>query len=284
MRTIAVLGSEGMLGSMVARVLSADAALHVIRAGRTGGDVRFDAASEEGSAPLNGIDAEYFINCVGVLAKDIDEHDPISLSRAHAVNGAFPSFLARIAEAKNARVIHMSTDGVFSGKGGPYDESSPCDAPDTYGKTKVLGEIDHPSFLSIRCSIVGLNPKKTGLLEWFLAQPAGSTLRGYSNHVWNGVTTLQFAEFVRDLVVKDFFEEIREKTPVFHFAPNMPLTKYELLLLFKKVFNRDVSVESGEDPKGSIARVLQSKYSFPNLFTVHERTMEDALTTFASYA
>lgn len=284
MHTIAVLGSEGMLGSMVSRVLEVSGACRVIRAGRAGGDVRFDAANGDDGAPLRTIDAKYFVNCVGVLAKDIDEHDSPSLARARVVNSEFPSFLVQVAEEKNARIIHMSTDGVFSGTGGPYDEASPCDAVDVYGKTKALGEIVHPLFLSIRCSIVGSSPKKKGLLDWFLAQPEKSTVRGFTNHVWNGVTTLQFAEFVRDLIAGDFFDAIREKTPHLHFSPNKPLTKYELLTLFRKVFNRDVSVEPAEDPKGLVSRILNGRYSFPDLFTVHELDMETALRALAPYA
>ena len=100
-------------------------------------------------------------------------------------------------------MIQIATDCVYSGKTGGYNEDSLHDALDAYGKTKSLGEVRSSTFLNIRSSIIGpeINHKVL-LLEWFLKQPKGAVLNGFSNHLWNGVTTLQFAELCLTIIKK----------------------------------------------------------------------------------
>lgn len=263
---ILVLGATGMLGHMVQKVLSQEKGWEVEGVS----SVEFDA---EGEIQL-GAKYDYVINCIGVLAGGDED-------TMHKINADFPH---RLAKATSAKIIHMSTDGVFSGNSGPYDEDSLPDAADAYGKSKLEGEVDTPNVINIRTSIIGTSPyKKKGLLEWFLAQPDGATVKGYTNHIWNGVTTLQFAQLCEKIIRNDRFEDLRAESSVFHFAPNEPVTKYELLELFKKVWHKDVNVERSEDPRGSVQRVLKTKYSGLKELFPHGVKMGEAVEELHNY-
>ncbi len=256
-----VLGSRGMLGHMVLKVLEQQKEWEV-----RGVDSRdFDV---ETFTPQDVSGYEYVINCIGALAGS-DE------AQMEKVNAEFP---LRLAKATSAKIIHMSTDGVFSGKGGPYDESSPADATDAYGRSKLEGEVNAPNVLNIRTSIIGPSPyKKKGLLEGFLSQPDGATVQGYTNHIWNGATTLQFAELCEKIIKTGMFDSLRQESSVFHFAPNGPVSKYTLLELCKEVWRKNVKIEPVEDPRGSVERVLTTKYEgIKNIFP-HGISMRDAL-------
>ena len=238
---VLILGKNGMLGHMVEYVLAADSSFMVRGVTRDDLDVTSPSAITNAAERSEAIsrhtkleellsDVDYIINCIGITARHIHDADPTSVARAIAVNAAFPHALA--AAASHARIIHMSTDGVFSGRSeAPYAEDAMPDATDTYGRTKVLGESRASNVLNIRCSIVGPSPmKREGLWEWVAAQPDGATVDGYTNHVWHGVTTLQFAEFCRRVIADDQFDKLRGDGPVLHFAPSAPVTKAELVV------------------------------------------------------
>jgi dTDP-4-dehydrorhamnose reductase len=109
--------------------------------------------------------------------------------------------------------------------------------------------------------LIGFDPlKHHGLLEWFMAQPEGAVLSGYSDHLWNGVTTLQFAQLCAKLVLGDEMRRLRNESPIHHFAPNDPLSKFELLELFRRTFKKNVSINSSESPSGPARRILASRY------------------------
>src|SRR3989338_6592431 len=157
---VLVLGHTGTLGHMVQGTLSKDPTIDVHT-------MLFDAADLEPLRFFENDTFDYCINCIGITARHIDEGDSVSVQRAITVNSLFPHRLARYAQEHGVKVVHMSTDGVFSGMGGPYREGSPQDCGDVYGKTKSLGEVRADNVITIRCSIIGPSPKKEGLLEWF---------------------------------------------------------------------------------------------------------------------
>ena len=309
MKKIIVLGSTGMLGHMVLKVLTRNKEWDI--QGASSKDFNVEQFTETES-PLQrrlGLltSNDYIINCIGVLTGDDEE-------KMKKVNAEFPHQLAK---STSAKIIHMSTDGVFSGHHSPspppltpptgggdfspgssplmgevrrgwqetYNEDSPCDAMDVYGRTKSLGEVYAPNVINIRTSIIGPSPyKKKGLLEWFLAQPEGATVRGFTNHIWNGVTTLQFAQLCEKIIREEAFGSLREESSVFHFAPNKPLTKYELLALFKEVFEKNVNVEPTEDPRGKVERVLNTKYEGLKKLFPHDMRMEEALKQLSQFS
>jgi len=255
-----------MLGLMVERELSKSKGVtirHTLR-GHKANSFHFDI--EDGVNTLRPIlikygPFDYIINCIGVLSSKIDEKDSQSLRRAICVNALFPHELAALAQETGARVILISTDGVFSRNARRCLEDSPSDCDDAYGRTKRLGEVIAPGVLNIRCSIIGPHPiKKRGLLEWFLGQSSGARVYGYTDHRWNGVTTLQFASLCRQLILRNIFDEVRCEAPVHHFCPNQPLSKYELLRLFKKTFRPDIIVDPVTTQGIPVSRILDTRY------------------------
>lgn len=265
---VLVLGGEGMLGGMVFRVLSSSKNLSVERTWLTeAGDVKLRFDVDDGPDGFKNILArrgpfDTVINCIGILSGAIDDKNPVSVTRAERINAKFPHELASVACEAGARVIQISTDGVFSGAAdSPYFEDSPSDCTDVYGKSKSAGEVRAPGFLNLRCSIIGSDPVgKKGILEWFLAQPDGGTLTGYTDHVWNGVTTLQFAKICGKLIEEAAFDRVRKESPIHHFCPNLPISKFELLGVFKSVFGRKVTIEPKRAPGGPLKRVLGTRF------------------------
>jgi dTDP-4-dehydrorhamnose reductase len=284
MQKVLVLGGTGMLGQMVYRVLSQSEGLTVKCTSRSQLSDPLHFNVEDGPARLRQIlerhgAFDYIVNCIGVVKAHIDERDSDSVRRAIIVNALFPHQLASVAAESDARVVQLSTDGVFSGDSGePYLEDAPHDCVDVYGKTKSLGEVLGPGFLNIRCSIIGPDPiEKKGLLEWFLAQPNGKELVGYTDHLWNGVTTLQFAGLCKRIIVQDCFAEIWNESPVHHFCPNRPVSKYELLEIFKSAFGKHVMVRPSCSNGSPVRRILATRYlSLKNLFG-SDLSMEQAV-------
>jgi hypothetical protein len=116
-------------------------------------------------------------------------------------------------------------------------------------------------FLNLRCSIIGPSPfLGEGLLEWFLKQPAGSVVSGYTNHIWHGISTYQFGQLCLKIIEGDHFDALRNESAVFHFAPNAPVTKFELLCLFKEIFEINIDIKALASDHKLYKRVLQTKY------------------------
>ncbi|HEY0394265.1 MAG TPA: sugar nucleotide-binding protein [Candidatus Elarobacter sp.] len=265
---ILVAGATGMLGAAAHARLRARFA-HVdgtqrrdpsaplyLRAG--------DAAALEGI--LRGGRYDYVINCVAVLADPALESDDARRRAAVETNALFPLALAEAAERHGARLLHVSTDGVFSGRSDePYDETSPPDATDVYGRTKALGESRGAAALSIRCSLIGADRANgRGLVEWFLGTAEGSSLTGFKDQRWNGVTTLQLADAFAELIARDAFAALRELSHVHHFCPNPAITKYDLLAALDAASGGKRTVGAGTSGAGSAGRVLASRYGALN--------------------
>jgi dTDP-4-dehydrorhamnose reductase len=242
---VAILGSTGMLGSMVRRYLSTQPGYDPTCPSRY---CYLPDATTATPAYLFGLlqGHDYCINCIGLIKPRIDESSPRSVRDAIQVNALFPHMLAQAAERSKCRVIQIATDCVYSGTGqsaGVHDELSPHDPLDIYGKTKSLGEVVSPNVYHLRCSIVG--PEQAGrakdsLLEWFLGQPQGATVKGYTNHLWNGITTLAFARLCHGIMRVGLWDNL---PPVQHVVPLAPVTKARLLSDFACFYNReDVSI------------------------------------------
>ncbi|MBI3565129.1 MAG: sugar nucleotide-binding protein, partial [Elusimicrobia bacterium] len=280
---VLVLGGTGMLGGMLWSRLSGAPGWRVRRSQRR--DPRapgyFDAL-----APGEGLDAllaadggtDFVLNAIGLTKPEIREDDADSRRAAEAVNAELPRRLAAAAARAGARVIHLSTDGVFSGKAGPYDEGSVADPEDLYGRTKLAGEIADPRVLTLRCSIVGPDPEKgRGLFEWFRRLPSGSRAKGYTDQLWNGVTTPQVADLCRRIVDGGLFDTLTAVAPVRHFCPNRPVTKHELLRLFASALGSGVAVDPAESGV-RLDRTLRSRWSDLNELAGAPRDMADAVT------
>ena len=232
-----------MLGSMVARVLSQDDSLTIVTSTRRSGpgSLAFDVSHDSIDELLKVADCEWIINAIGILDRHIDANDPKSVARAIEVNGSFPSRLASAA-GDWRRLIHISTDGVFAGRDAPYDERSPHDGPGVYAYSKSLGEVGAHNVVNLRCSLVGPeNPPPTSLLGWVLSQPPGATVTGYTNHFWNGITTLHFAKLCQAVILAG----AHDLPPLLNVIPGDVVTKADLLRLGLAAFGReDVTVRA----------------------------------------
>lgn len=286
---ILVLGSTGMLGHMVLKVLSKEETFEVMGTHLNNRDDPFYFDAESGLEKLDLIcekkgGYDYFINCIGITKDRIDEKSSESIPNAIRINSIFPHQLAEFAKRKDVQVIHISTDGVFSGAAECYDEDAPHDCTDVYGKTKSLGEVRSGNFLNIRCSIIGPSPfEKRGLFEWFYSQPEGSEVPGYINHLWNGVSTFQFAELCQKVIKDNQFNRLRDESWIFHFVPNQPVSKYELLNILKSTLSKNITINPIEHRDGRVKRVLVSKYK--GLKELHENNipMEKAIKQLVEY-
>jgi dTDP-4-dehydrorhamnose reductase len=174
------------------------------------------------------------INCIGIVKQDAAAKDPIP---SIAINSLFPHQVAAMCARSNARLIHISTDCVFSGRGGNYRESDTPDAEDLYGRSKLLGEVTEYDSLTIRTSIIGRELRsRYGLLEWFLAQN-GKTVRGFTRAIFSGFTTRALARILGDII---------ERRPALHglwHVASAPISKFDLLSLIKSVYDVNIAIE-----------------------------------------
>lgn len=253
---VLVLGANGMLGSMVSTVLSAaydvemtirpGAAVHV---GMPACPVhRVDLLDSDELLPkLIAVRPDCVINCAGVIKQ---RSDSLEVLRTFPLNALFPHRLAKYCEAIGARMIHISTDCVFSGKTGYYDDDAPSDVDDVYGVSKRVGEVggsDH--VLTLRTSIIGHEASKHhSLIDWFLAQKG--QIKGYRKAIYSGFPTVELARVLSDYVLP---------SPELHGVYNISteaISKYDLLKIVRVVYAKDIDIMP--DDTVSIDRSLNS--------------------------
>jgi len=178
------------------------------------------------------------VNCIGIVKQSAAAKDPIPSIR---VNALFPHLLARVCAVHGARLIHVSTDCVFSGRKGSYREEDPSDAEDLYGRTKFLGEVSGEGCVTIRTSMIGRELISShGLVEWFLAQ-RGKSVRGYRRAVFSGFTTSALSQVIGDIVIPR-----PELHGVWHVA-SKPISKFDLLSLIKDVYHLTTTIEPDDE-------------------------------------
>lgn len=241
---VAVLGAYGMLGHTVTEWLRTCSGLEVMEIARLptiprGAGLPGRILDAETCGPEEIIEAlagaEWAINCIGVTKPQIDESDSRSIERAIRVNSLFPRYLATAAEAIDSQVIQIATDAVFSGSRGRYFESDVHDAAHVYGRSKSLGEVESSAVTHLRCSIVGPElATHSSLLAWFRSQPFGDRIQGFTDHHWNGITTLHFARLCSGLILSNVSSAGRH-----HILPSDSTTKADLLLEFGLAYGRE---------------------------------------------
>ena len=180
------------------------------------------------------VNPDVIINCVGITKRKINKNNSVEVI---SINSIFPHLLAKWADENKKRIIHFSTDCVFDGKIGNYSETSLTTAEDLYGRTKALGEINYQHTLTIRSSFIGQELfDKTELLDWFLSQN-GKQIKGFTNTFYSGVSTLYMAR-----VVKDIIQNYPNLNGLYQLAPESPISKHDLLVIAKKVFQVNVDI------------------------------------------
>lgn len=190
---------------------------------------------------LASIQPDLVINCIGLI-KQMGHlaRDPVM---SISLNALLPHRISLICRAARIRMIHISTDCVFSGKKGNYLESDESDAEDLYGRSKFLGEVAYPPHsLTLRTSIIGRELKtRLGLVEWFLSQKDGDTIRGYKRAIFTGFTTDELSR----IIMKDVIPH-PELTGLYHVSSN-PINKYDLLKITNQAFGRKINILPDED-------------------------------------
>lgn len=172
------------------------------------------------------------VNAIGIIKQRAESSESIP---SLEINALFPHRLSLLCRTVGARLIHLSTDCVFSGQKGNYAETDPSDAEDLYGRSKYLGEVRDAHCLTIRTSMIGLElARKQSLLEWFLAQTG--TVHGYRRAIFSGFTTRELSRIIERMIV-----EYPGASGVYHVSSE-PISKYDLLKRIGEALQRPVQV------------------------------------------
>jgi dTDP-4-dehydrorhamnose reductase len=188
------------------------------------------------------------INCIGIIKQLPEAQDPIL---SQTVNAQFPHHLERLCHPAGVRLLHFSTDCVFSGRKGNYAEEDVPDASDLYGRSKFEGEVKGQGSLTLRTSMIGRELRsRSGLVEWFLHN-RGGRVRGFTRAIFSGFSTLMLSRMVADVV-----ERHPQLSGVYHVSSS-PINKYDLLVLLRDAYGVRVNIEPVEEPV--IDRSLDSR-------------------------
>ena len=235
-----------MLGNAMFRVMSAARGIEAYATTRNA-RARASFSSELAKNIITEIDVEnqpaladlfarvkpnVVINCIGLVKQMADANNPL---HALPINSLLPHQLAALCSQHNARLIHISTDCVFSGKKGGYVESDQPDAYDLYGRSKLLGEVDYPHAITLRTSIIGheLSGQRS-LLNWFLAQEG--SVKGFTRAIFSGLPTVELASVIRDVVLP------RPELRGLYHAASTPIAKYDLLQLVARQYGKAITI------------------------------------------
>ncbi|MFC1977737.1 dTDP-4-dehydrorhamnose reductase family protein [Chloroflexota bacterium] len=190
---------------------------------------------------------DVLINCAGTVKSLVEREGILSTIW---LNALFPHQLDQICQTRGIRLIHISTDCVFSGNEGNYREDDPSDAEDIYGKTKYLGEVRNSGALTIRTSFIGRELAGSyGLLEWFLSNRGGE-VPGYTNAVFNGFPTLHLSRIIADII-----KYHQQFSGIYHISSE-PINKFKLLTLINKAMGLNIMIK--EYPGYHVDRSLDS--------------------------
>lgn len=257
---VAVLGVSGMLGSAALRILAQQFPGEVCGTARSrpahGVFVPEVAARISTNLDVQDFDAlagflrdarpAVILNCVGVVKQLAAANDPLTVI---PINAILPHRLARLADLIGARLIHISTDCVFSGRKGGYVEEDLSDADDLYGRSKLLGEVDYENAITLRTSIIGHEVgSRNGLVEWFLSQQG--RVQGYRRAIFSGLTTDELVRVIIEHVLPN--PKLRG---VYHVSVD-PINKFDLLSIVKDIYGHRSEIDP--DDRVVIDRSLDS--------------------------
>lgn len=256
-RKILLFGATGMAGHLVYYYLlntgKYDITNVVFRNRLIEDSIIVDVTDKNAVADVvNRVSPDFIINCVGILIKGSKEQP----DNAILINAYFPHLLKKLSDEVGAKMIHISTDCVFSGKKGNYTEEDFRDADDVYGRSKALGEIINDKDLTLRTSIIGPELKQNGegLFHWFMQQKGA--VKGYTHAIWGGVTTLELAKAIDKSIDA-------ELTGLIQLSNGKGISKYDLLCLFKEIWGKnDIKIVPDEDIKINKSIAYSSYFDF----------------------
>jgi dTDP-4-dehydrorhamnose reductase len=246
MKNILILGVSGMLGSTLYKYLSMNESYKVYGTVRSSSNLNFFSQKLQKNI-FNEIDVlkeadllnifklmrpDVVINCIGVVKQDKACANPLKVL---PINSIFPHQLDLVCQISNARLIHFSTDCVFSGKTGMYLETDFADAEDLYGRSKYLGEVTSRGAVTLRTSIIGheLSGNKS-LVNWFLSQ--SKFIYGYKKAIFSGVSTFELSRIIDSYILPN-----ESLSGVYHVSAK-PITKYDLLKLIAEIYGHNIEI------------------------------------------
>ena len=244
MKKILILGSTGMMGSMLTRVLKKDKRFKILCTYRNFKKIKILNLKKNQLKKINiskfkdvkklitKFKPDYVINCIGLIKQLCNKKN---LKETKFLNSTFPKKISKVAEKNKFKIIHLSTDCVFSGKKGNYNEKEIADAVDIYGKSKLNGEVKSKFVINIRTSIIG-NELTTSLslFNWFLKQ---KKVNGFSQAYFSGMTTLELS----NILIKKIILNTKFSPGLFHVS-GPKINKLNLLRLIKKVYKRKIVI------------------------------------------
>ena len=270
MKKVLIIGSKGMAGHMIKEYFT-QKGYDVYGTFREKEEKNLEANEfyldafdkEKLEEILKKVKPDFVINCIGILNQFAENNPDIAIY----VNGYFPHYLDRLSEKYGYKLIHITTDCVFSGKKGNYTEDDFRDADSYYGRSKAIGEVNNNRTLTFRTSIIGpdINKDGIGLFNWFMKQEG--KIKGYSNVFWSGVTTLELAKAIE----ASFSQNI---SGLIHLVNNEKISKYDLLKLFSKYMNKDIEIEKYED-YFSDKSLIRTKKEFNYKVPKYEKMIEE---------
>lgn len=246
---IMILGGKGMAGHMITAYFQQNPTYNVFYTSRDPDDkdgIYLDVTnSTELEKIIESIKPDITVNCIGIL----NDHASNNTKLAFQVNSLLPHQLAKLTERYHGKLIHISTDCVFSGTKGDYTENDVPDGTSFYAQSKQLGEIISDKHLTIRTSIIGpeLKDNGIGLFLWFMKQKG--KINGYEKVLWNGVTTLELAKAVEAMIQNNV-------TGLYHLGSEEKVSKYTLLKLIQETFRKN-DVEIIPDTKIVLDRSIK---------------------------
>jgi len=237
-KKIIILGANGMAGHIITSGLIADGFYDVISVARSKSLINptiiMDVLDFESLKLLiKNTNADVIVNCVGILNQSAEENPNIAI----LVNSYLPHFLASETKGTKTKIIHISTDCVFSGNEGGYIEKSFKNGKGFYAQSKALGELDNKKDLTFRTSIIGpeLNINGIGLFHWFSIQ--NGIIDGFTNAYWTGITTLELLKAIKIAIHENL-------TGIYHLVNDQKISKFYLLRILNKVFDKGLTIQS----------------------------------------
>lgn len=245
MKKVLILGIKGMAGHVLYKSLPELGSYDVYGLARNieenGKEINLDVTDTAGLKKIiSTYQFDVIVNCIGILNKDAEDHP----DKAIWFNGYFPHFLEAETKNTSTKIIHISTDCVFSGKKGGYTEKDVKDGYGFYAQSKAIGELDNVKDLTLRTSIIGpeLNANGIGLFHWFMHQKKGS-ISGFSKAFWSGITTIELAKVIHSAISQNL-------TGIIQITQKDKIDKYSLLKLFNQIFrNNAIFINDNPDYK-----------------------------------
>jgi dTDP-4-dehydrorhamnose reductase len=239
-----VLGATGMLGHVLRRECERRMeTFATVRSESNDRNVIGGVRAENPDSVARAIEdtaPEVLVNCIGVVKQSPAAADAVSLITA---NSLLPHRLAAECHTRGVRLLHVSTDCVFSGRRGNYAEDDLPGPTDLYGRSKLTGEVSGPGTVTVRASMIGRELRtQNGLLEWLLAQPPGGSVRGFANAVFSGPTAPELARAIIRVAADE-----PELEGTFHIAAE-PISKYDLLIKLRDAFGLELEIERSSEP------------------------------------